>query len=281
MPALALEDGIDLHLHTTAHDGRWTPTGIVRHAAAHGIRCLAVSDHDTVAAIDPARAAATALGIVVVPAVEVTTWWREQEYHVLVYGSGVAPPAPALAVLLDGIHRRQLQRAREWVEALARRGIMLPSLDAVRHGRELMPIYVAGALIRDGHVPSYASCVQLLRTLESEVEPAAPLEAVAAAAHAAGAVALLAHPGRNENGFAALDHEALRAMVEAGPLDGIEVYHPNHGPERRSYYLEFAQRHRLLVSAGSDSHGPAYAHQPVAYPAELCAALLERLQLLG
>jgi predicted metal-dependent phosphoesterase TrpH len=269
-------DGVDLHLHTTVHDGRWTPDGLVRHAAAHGIRCLAVTDHDMTAGIAPARAAAGALGLVVIPAVEVTTLWRGSEYHVLVYGGRLDPPAAPLAGLLEQIHRRQLERARQWLASLARRGLALPSLAAVRRGRELMPIYVAGAVIRDGHVPDYAACVRLLRTLECDVEPAAPLEQVAAAAHAVGAVALIAHPGRNENGFAALWQDDLEAMVQEGPLDGVEVYHPNHPPRLQQYYLEFARQRQLLVSAGSDSHGPAYARVPAAHPARLCWDLLER-----
>jgi predicted metal-dependent phosphoesterase TrpH len=186
--------------------------------------------------------------------------------------------------VLGEIRERQLGRAREWLEALARRGLALPSLDAMRGGRELMPIYVARALIRDGHVPDYAACVELLATLEPNVQPAAPLAAVARAAHLAGAVALIAHPGRtvalrpqgHEHGFAALGHADLEAMVAEGPLDGVEVYHPNHAPPMQAYYLEFARRRGLLVSAGSDSHGPAHGRVPAPHPARLCWQLLER-----
>src|SRR5919202_943531 len=98
--ALRPDDGIDLHLHTTVHDGRWTPDGLVRHVATLGIRCLAIADHDMTAGIAPARAAAAPLGMVVVPAVEVTTRWRGAEYHVLVYGGRLHPPTPPPAALL-------------------------------------------------------------------------------------------------------------------------------------------------------------------------------------
>jgi predicted metal-dependent phosphoesterase TrpH len=208
--------------------------------------------------------------------VEVTTLWESAEYHVLLFGGQLSPPAPALGALLNGIHTRQLQLARDLVDRLARRGLALPSLDEVRRGRELMPIYVMGAVIRDGLAPNYAACLDLVRSLESTVQPAAPLPEVVAAARNSGAVAVIAHPGRNENGFAPLSHAALDRMRQAGPVDGIEVYHPNHPPPMRDYYLHYAQQRGLLVSAGSDSHGPAHARVPSPHPARLCWALLER-----
>lgn len=269
--------GVDLHLHTTIHDGRWTPAGLVEHAAGHGIAIMAISDHDMTAGIEPAQRAAVQRGVCVIPAVEVTSLWQGSEYHVLLYGQGIHPRRPQLAALLDAIHARQLQRAREWVEALAARGMNLPSLDSVRRGRKLMPIYVAGALLRDNHVPDYASCVTLLKGLPSSVEPAAPIEEVVAAAHAVGAVAIVAHPGRNENGFAALSSADLDAMRAVAPFDGVEVYHPNHNAALRAQYLAYATERSLLVSAGSDSHGPAHARVPTAHPATCCEALLERI----
>ena len=61
------------------------------------------------------------------------------------------------------------------------------------------------------------------------------------------------------------------------PIDGIEVYHPDHAPEVAAMYLDYAQRHELLVSAGSDAHGPPDGGLPIKYPAETCRRLLERL----
>jgi predicted metal-dependent phosphoesterase TrpH len=273
---LGPEDGVDLHLHTTAHDGRWTPRGLVKHAATHGIRCVAITDHDTVAAVPAARAAGDEHGVLVVPGVEVTSLWRGAICHILLYGRGVETPATPLARLLGGIQDRLGQQARAWVEELESRGQLLPSLDAVRRGRDLLPVYVMGAVIRDGHAPDFATCLRLMGTMEGGVEPAAPLREVVAAAHDAGAVALVAHPGRNEHGFTTLTHAALEEMLGEVPLDGIEVDHPNHTPGLRAYYQELADKRGLLVSAGSDSHGPAHARAPASHAARRCWALLER-----
>jgi hypothetical protein len=62
------------------------------------------------------------------------------------------------------------------------------------------------------------------------------------------------------------------------PIDGLEVYHPKHSPEQTAMYLEYAQQHHLLISAGSDSHKPD--KPPIKYKAELCSGLLERLNII-
>jgi hypothetical protein len=100
------------------------------------------------------------------------------------------------------------------------------------------------------------------------------LAAVVEAAHRSGAVCLLAHPG-HEDGFVNYDVQMLDKLRREIPIDGLEVYHPVHTPAQTAMYLEYAQQHHLLISAGSDSHGPE--KPPVKYPAELSRIILERL----
>jgi len=101
-------------------------------------------------------------------------------------------------------------------------------------------------------------------------EPAAVVEA----AHKSGGVCLLAHPGRGE-GFADFDVRLLNKFRQVAPVDGLEVYHPSNTPAEVEEYREYAQRNRLLVSAGSDSH--KQESPPIKYRAELCRDLLERV----
>jgi hypothetical protein len=99
--------------------------------------------------------------------------------------------------------------------------------------------------------------------------------AVVEAAHRSGALCILAHPGRSDwpRPFTEALLDEFRALV---PLDGIEVYHALHTPESAALYDAYAQTHDLLVSAGSDSHGPDH-RLPIKYRAEVCRRLLERL----
>ena len=89
------------------------------------------------------------------------------------------------------------------------------------------------------------------------------------------ALALIAHPGRGD-GFARFDAEQLDRLRATIPIDGLEVRHPAHTSEQGEDFLAYARTHRLLVSAGSDSHGPP-GILPITYPAASCRELLARL----
>ncbi len=100
------------------------------------------------------------------------------------------------------------------------------------------------------------------------------LAAVVDAAHRSGAVCLIAHPGRGE-GYTCYDAALLDQLRQEIPIDGFEVYHPAHTPEQITMYQAYAQKHGLLTSSGSDSHGPE--KKPIKYRAELSGSLLARL----
>jgi hypothetical protein len=85
-------------------------------------------------------------------------------------------------------------------------------------------------------------------------------------------VCLLAHPAHGE-GFVTFDVQLLDQFRQEAPIDGLEVYHPVHTPAQIEMYRDYAQRHHLLTSAGSDSHHPD--RLPIKYRAELCRDLLE------
>ena len=100
------------------------------------------------------------------------------------------------------------------------------------------------------------------------------IAAVVDAAHRSGAVCLISHPGRGE-GYTCYDVNLLDELCQEVPIDGFEVYYPAHTPEQIAMYLEYARKHHLLTSSGSDSHGPD--NKPIKYRAELSRSLLERV----
>ena len=85
---------------------------------------------------------------------------------------------------------------------------------------------------------------------------------------------MLANPGRAD-GFLTYDIQLLDQFRQEVPIDGLEVYYPLHTPAQTEMYREYAHHHRLLTSAGSDSHGPE--KPPIKYRAELIRGLLERV----
>src|SRR5207248_29544 len=146
---------IDLHTHSTASDGRRTPADLVACAAAAGVEVLSLTDHDTVAGLDEATAAASAHGIELVPGIEITAIRDDVDVHVL--GYFIEARSAALAEFLAEQRRRRIDRVRGIVDRLAEHGIALDADAILRPGagdpsRSIGRPSVARALVAGGHV---------------------------------------------------------------------------------------------------------------------------------
>ncbi len=267
----------DLHMHTIHSDGHWTPDALFAYLAAEQFRVVAVTDHDTFAHIEEVRSLGEARGITVLAGVEVTSRWREMIAHVLCYARWFR--GDALGALVEQTRLGQLENTQEVYAELERRGYQFPRRDkvlAVQNGRLLRPIDNARLLIEHGYVADVPAALDVLRDAGYRII-AAPIAQTFAAAHADGAVTVLAHPGRGGGEIQRYEPATIEAMLAELPagLDGIEVSYPLHTNEQVDAYRTLAARHGLLVSAGSDSHGPRQRF-PIAYHAEQCSELLAR-----
>jgi predicted metal-dependent phosphoesterase TrpH len=251
---------IDLHTHTTASDGRFTPRELVSQAAAAGVTILSVTDHDTVAACAQAAGACADAGLEFVPGIEITAVLDRADVHVLGYFLDVRSP-PLLAFLAEQ-RRRRLDRVREIALRLASLGmpldvdaILRPGLDDA--GRAAGRPWIARALVEAGYVESTNAAFHswLARGRPAYVPRvgAAPAE-VFARIHAADGLASLAHPG-----LTAVD-EWIPEFVDMG-LDAIEAYHSRHDLAATGRYLALADHLHVLVTGGSDFHGDG-SHGP-------------------
>ena len=245
---------IDLHLHTTASDGRLTPAELVSRASAAGLTTISVTDHDTVAAIAEAAEAAQRFNIRVVPGIEITAVDDGRDVHIL--GYFFDPLSTALAAVLDRQRALRVARVRAIGEALAALGMPIDVESvllaaAARPGSSVGRPQVARELVRVGHVASVQEAFDkwlaagrpafLPRTGPT---PAAIVDTI----HEAGGVASMAHPAVTRR------DELIAPLVEQG-LDAIEVYHSDHPPDAERLYKAMAKRLGVLVSGGSDFHG--------------------------
>lgn len=274
-----MERLIDLHLHTTYSDGHWSPPDLFDHLAEHGVAIAAVADHDQLDHLPEVLALAAARGIVAIPATEATANWRGRAPHILCY----APPpsgftGDALRAVLDRTRAAMGINTAAIVASLRQRGYDFSrqaEILADLGGQPIRGADVAQALHQSGQAPTLTEAMALV-VAAGYRQATAPLAEIVAAAHADGAVCLVAHPGRDDGEIHHVAPEEIEAMLREAPLDGIEVYYATHTPEQVAAYLALAQRHNLLISAGSDSHGPRQ-RLPIAYPASDAAALLARL----
>jgi predicted metal-dependent phosphoesterase TrpH len=248
---------IDLHVHTLASDGGDRPEELVAAAAAAGVQTLAVTDHDTVAAVAEARAAGERIGVEVLAGCELTAAVGGRVVHVLLYGEGLLEPDLADAVEVTRRGREERNRAiGERLEGLCGVGYA----DAVRAAgaSALSRAHFARALVARGVVADVAEAFD--RFLSSGrpaymPAPSVSVTDVVAMAGKAGGVAVLAHPGRLAPGER---DRVLGEALEAG-IDGIEVWHSQHDPDLRRSLEALAGRRGLLATGGSDYHG---RHKP-------------------
>lgn len=243
---------IDLHLHTTASDGALSPSELVLEARAAGLSIISITDHDTTAGYDAARAAARDAGVELVPGIEISAVADGRDVHVLGYFIDTA--SAGLVAFLDRQRHDRLRRVRLMGERLAALGVPIdidPILADAARGRSVGRPQIATALAAAGHVrtrdEAFDRFLQFGGAAYIPREGTAP-EQVVAIIHAAGGLASLAHPG-----VARCDHR-IPSLASAG-LDAIEVRHSDHDAATEARYRAEAHARGLLVSGGSDFHG--------------------------
>ena len=253
---------VDLHLHTTASDGRCTPEELVQHAARAGVGVMAVTDHDTTAAIAEVRATAVLHGIQTVTGIEITAVHDQRDVHVL--GYCLDPGHDGLASFLVTQRTARVERVRAIGARLAALGVPIAVEPLVQHaravnGRSIGRPQVARAMVEAGHVANLQEAFD--RWLGHGRPGFVPREGASPAAvidviHGAGGLASLAHPGK-------LGLESQVASLAEGGLDAVEVFHPDHDEVLVDHYRALARQLGLLMTGGSDYHGdPAHGRQP-------------------
>jgi predicted metal-dependent phosphoesterase TrpH len=252
---------IDLHIHTTAtpHHAAWAPEALAAAAVEAGLGAIAVADHNTTAGVRATQAAGARHGLRVISGVEIDSGFAGKLWHTLVYGA--ASEHPALLELCEAVFARNQADAAALRDELTRSGFRLNGLDEL--GRSPNVADVGTALAQQNALPERqqgendesAGMRYILEQLPGAYAPVG-VDEVIRVAHLAGGLAVLAHPGRSKGIYAIpATAEDLAAMAAAG-LDGVEVFYPSHSGQQRALYIELALRHGLLISGGSDSHGP-------------------------
>ncbi len=242
--------GADLHAHSTASDGAATPTVLIECALAAGLAAVALTDHDTVAGVDEARAAGARLGVEVIAGIELSAVEAEGETHLL--GLHLADTR-RLEPSLKRLREARVARAETMLNALSTLGVPV-TMEAVliqARGGALGRPHVARALVAAGWVRDERDAFDRFlgagRPAFVAKERLSLVDAIGFV-HEAGGIAVLAHPARQGT----LDY--LQRLKRVG-LDGVEVRHPSHTAEDEARLGTLAEHLDLLASGGSDWHG--------------------------
>lgn len=263
---------IDLQMHTTYSDGTWPPEQLMDYLVIEQFSLVAITDHDRVDTAAALQQLAVEKQLALLTAVEMSTSWRGELTDVLCYGFD--PEKNELQGLAQAITRRQRENTKQVCENLRKTGISFPpdELDVLlAKPSAQQPHELVTLLKKRGYGTGEPSAGTLI-TDAGFFWATNDIEAVVEATHHSGAVCLIAHPGRGE-GYTCYDIDLLEELRRQVPIDGLEVYYPTHTSEQIVMYREYAQKHHLLTSSGSDSHGQE--KKPLKYQAQLSRRLLE------
>jgi len=254
---------VDLHLHSTASDGTLAPAALVARVAACGVKLMALTDHDTVAGVDAAAAAAPEHGIAFVAGVEISAEWRGRTIHVL--GLAIDPRNPVLERGLEAQQRVRDARAVRIAEKLDSAGAPGSAALAAIRAQGSLPTrtHFARALVAEGAAKDLRAAFDrwLGRGKPGHVKGEwAGLAEATAWIVAAGGKAVIAHPMRYS--LSAGARRDLCADFAAAGGRGVEVITGGGSPSDREQAIALAVRCRLEGSVGSDFHDPAMPWNP-------------------
>ena len=254
---------VDLHLHSTASDGMLGPAALVAHVAGRGVKLMALTDHDTVAGVAAAAAAACASSIAFVPGVELSASWRGRSIHVL--GLAIDPASPAFSRALASQQARREVRAVQIAGRLDAAGAPgSAALEGIRAAGSLPTrTHFARALVALGVARDLPGAFEqwLGRGRPGHVAGDWPSLAEATAwIVEAGGKAVIAHPMRYP--LSAGARRDMCAEFAAAGGRGIEVMTGGGSPRDREAAIALAVRCRLEGSVGSDFHDPAVPWNP-------------------
>ena len=245
---------IDLHIHTTASDGTFTPEEVVREAARVGLSAVAITDHDTAAGYRSAAAEGERCGLEVVPGIEISTKFRAA-VHILGYYIDV--DSPALEEVLDWMHRDREERNIKLCAMLRERGVDVDiERMHARFGDLVGRPHFAEVMIENGMARDMNDAFERLLNKNKPFfipRQFLSIERSIEIIREAGGTAVLAHPFQYR-----LDDAGLRELIEhcmASGLEGMECRYTGYDAEMCAYLESLAAEYGLVRTGGSDFHG--------------------------
>ena len=247
---------IDLHVHTTASDGQYSPAQIIGKAAEKNLKAIAITDHDTVAGLQEAKSAGSELGVTVVPGIELNITFPTGEFHLL--GLGIKTPSPSLINIVENVIKNRNDRNAQIIEKMNQDGVALTAeeLQADFPGTVIGRPHFAAELVKHGVVKTRQQAFdQYLARGRKWYVPrvCTNLDEAIVALRESGAVPVIAHPMSLYLSWGRLP-DFLKDCYEKGVM-GIEAFHPGARVTECLRLEELGRKIGFIITAGSDFHG--------------------------
>jgi 3',5'-nucleoside bisphosphate phosphatase len=244
----------DLHLHTSASDGTWTPEALIKNIINAGIGLFAVTDHDSIENTVKAQRLIQGTDLRYIRGVEISTTENGRVFHIL--GYNIDPENKSLSEILQ-LNRNNIEnRDEKSIKILAAMGrpVSLDEYLAYKNNPERGGWKALNYSIDKGLCETYKDFFGLFGDKRNGlgIEGCARPDAAISAIKAAGGIPVLAHPGARLYGDNPQEHVSI--AVEMG-IEGVECFHPENNTETTGYCLGYCRRKNLYITGGSDCHG--------------------------
>lgn len=256
------ENRVDLHAHSSASDGTLSPRELVALAKERNLHAIALTDHDTVAGVTEALAAGAELGVEVLPGIEISANYADTGAHIL--GYLVDPASPALQEVIDWFIAERETRNQAIVDKLAADGfpISIPELKQRFSHTMLGRPHIGQLLVEKGCIGSVTEAMdrwlwdgQPYFVARQHLPAGEAIRLI----RKAGGVAVIAHP--LEYGY---DRAGVEQLIQTGyelGAAGVECHYSGYTAEEESMLESFAQARNMVITGGSDFHGPRKPYQ--------------------
>ncbi len=250
-PAKMQKKWIDLHIHTTASDGLFSPEKVVEIAKESGLSAISITDHDAIDGFVEAKEKAEELGIELIPGVELSVVHKGEDFHLLAYL--VDYENPEFLKKINSFREERSVRGEKMVEKLNELGIDLriDTVKAIAGNGAVGRPHLADALVKEEFVHTYDEAFARYLGYHAPAyvpkKYLTPKEAIDLI-HLVRGVVVFAHPGTSRSEHAIYD------FLEMG-LDGIEAYHSQHDRHMTTHYINLAKKFGLIYTGGSGCHG--------------------------
>lgn len=251
-----VEKMIDLHTHSTASDGTFSPERLIEYAAEKNIKAIALTDHDTVDGICSAQAKAKELGLEFVPGIEISIQWPTGEFHLL--GMGLQTASRELLELIEFLREERHSRNQKIIEKLNANGINVSydEVKAVAGSETIGRPHFADVLLKKGIVKNRQMAFDLYfaKGRPCYVDRAgADLEEAVKAIKNSGGIPVQAHPLSMYVSWGKLEDKIIE--IQGMGVEGLEAWHPGVRVAEAYRLEEIGKKLGMIITAGSDFHG--------------------------
>ena len=247
---------VDLHIHSCYSDGIYTPEQIAKSAKKKGIKCISITDHDSISAQYIVNTEYNNKDLRIISGIELSTEYKEMELHIL--GYFIDTENSSLKELVNNLNKQRLKRVEKILYNLKGYDINIKLDDlGVDLDSTIGRSHIANAMVKKGYFDNYKTAFKsyLIKGKPGYVKgfKLTYREALDIIIESGG-VPVLAHPGQI---YKKIEVENIIKELKCFGLNGVEVYHPSHSSIDTNKFFSMAKKYKLSITGGSDFHGRA------------------------